>query len=162
LTLQHFPQQSKEVITMSRIVTASIGVGAAAALTLVTIGTPAYGAGHLANKKTHLAHTHLTLRATQERVTKNDKFKASVVAKLRSHKDGVAGESVELYQRAKGATKWVDTGTGGTTDSDGAATFTFVQSESNQHYRVVFAGDSTYKGSHSGSIAIKRSKATKA
>jgi hypothetical protein len=64
---------------MSRIATASIGAGAAAALTLVTMGTPAYAAGHQASKKTHLAHTHLTLHATQEKVTKNDKFKASVV-----------------------------------------------------------------------------------
>jgi hypothetical protein len=145
---------------MSRIATTSVAAGAAAALTLVTMGTPAFGASHQASKKTHLAHTHLTLHATQEKVTKNDKFKATVVAKLRSHKDGLAGEPVELFQRAKGATKWVDTSTGGTTDSNGAATFAFVQSESKQQYRVVFAGDSTYKGSHSGTITIKRSKAT--
>lgn len=144
---------------MSRIATIST-LGAVAAFSLVTVASPVSAASHNASKKPHLANTHLTLHATQEKVTKNDKFKATVVAKLRSHKNGLDGESVELFQRAKGAAKWVDTSTGGTTDSNGAVTFSFVQTESKQHYRVVFAGDSTYQRSHSGSITIKRSKAT--
>jgi hypothetical protein len=145
---------------MPRISTASIATGAAAALSLMAVATPAFAGDH-PTKKPHLTHTHLTLHATQEKVTKNDKFKATVVAKLRAHKQGLAGESVELFQRDKGATKWVDTGTGATTDSDGAATFKFVQTESKQKYRVVFAGDASNQKSHSGVITIKRSKATK-
>jgi hypothetical protein len=143
---------------MPRISTASIATGAVAALSLA-VATPAFAGDH--PKKPHLAHTHLTLRATHEKITKNDKFKATVVAKLRAHKQGLANESVELFQRDKGATKWVDTGTGATTDSDGAATFHFVQTESKQQYRVVFAGDPSNQKSHSGVITIKRSKATK-
>jgi hypothetical protein len=158
-TLQHSFPLRKDVIAMSRISTTSVATGAVAALSLVALGAPAYGASHDASKKPHLANTHLTLRATQQKVTKNDKFKATVVAKLRSHKNGLAGENVELFQHAKGATKWVDTSTGGTTDSNGAVTFSFVQTESKQQYRVVFAGDSTYQRSHSGTITIKRSKA---
>jgi hypothetical protein len=149
------------VIALSRFSTSVIAGGAVAALSLVTVGTPAFGSANHPAKKPHVAHTHLTLRSTQERVTKNDKFKATVVAKLRSHKQGLAGESVELFQRDKGATKWVDTGSGATTDTDGKATFSFVQSETKQQYRVVFAGDSSYQKSHSGNITIKRSKATK-
>jgi hypothetical protein len=142
---------------MPRIATASAAAGVAAALSLMAVGTPAFGAGHPV-KQPHLAHTHLTLHATQEKVTKNDTFKATVVAKLRSHKQGLADESVELFQRDKGAAKWVDTGSGDTTDSNGAVTFQFVQTESKQQYRVVFGGDSTYQKSHSGTITIKRSK----
>jgi|SRR5581483_2117539 len=143
---------------MPRFSTASVAAAAAAALTLA-VSAPVFGAAH-PTKKPHLAHTHLTLHATQEKVTKNDKFKATVVARLRSHKQGLAAESVELFSRDKGA-KWVDTGTGATTDSNGAATFHFVQTASKQKYRVVFAGDSSYQKSHSGAITIKRSKATK-
>ena len=144
---------------MPRISTISVAAGTAAALTLA-VGPAAFAADH-PTKKPHLAHTHLTLHATQEKVTKNDKFKATVVAKLRSHKQGLADESVELFQRDKGVHKWTDTGSGATTDSNGAATFQFVQTESKQQYRVVFAGDSSYQKSHSGAITIKRSKATK-
>jgi hypothetical protein len=135
--------------------------GAAAALSLVAATVPAYAAGHQPVKKPHLAHTHLTLHATQQRVTKNDKFKATVVAKLRSHKQALAGENVELFQRNKGATKWVDTGVGDTTDAGGLATFHFVQTENKQQYRVSFAGDATHQKSHSGVITIKRIKPTR-
>ena len=135
-------------------------VAAAAALTLA-VGTPALAATHGHTKPTHRAQTHLTLRATQERVTKNDKFKATVVAKLRAHKAPLAAENVELFQRSAGATKWVDTGQGSATGADGTATFTFTQSTEKQKYRVVFTGDSTYRASHSGAITIKRVKASK-
>jgi hypothetical protein len=105
-----------------------------------------------------LIHTHLTLHATKERVTKNQKFKATVVAKLRAHKAGVAGETVDLQQRHKGA-HWVDTGTTATTDSGGAATFSFVQAQTKEQYRVTFAGDATHRHSHSGTITISKVKA---
>lgn len=126
-----------------------------AALSLAVAAGPAVAK----NTTPKLAHTHLTLKATQSHVTKNDHFKATVVAKLRAKKAGLAAESVELFQHAKGATKWVDTGTSAVTDTDGAATFTFVQTADKQQYRVVFAGDATYHASHSGSITINKLKA---
>jgi hypothetical protein len=142
-------------ITKGRI-TKGAAVGSIMALSLAaSVGTAAAGSG----KSDQLAHTHLTLKATHSKVTKNDKFKAGVVAKLRAHKAPLAGEAVELYQRDKGATKWVDTGIGSTTAPDGTASFTFLQSESKQQYRVVFAGDGTYQRSHSGSITIHKTKA---
>jgi hypothetical protein len=126
-----------------------------AALSLAVAAGPA-----MAKDKTpKLAHTHLTVKAAQERVTKNDKFKATVVATLRAKKAGLADEPVELLQRDKGATKWVDTGTGATTDANGAASFAFIQAEAKQQYRVVFAGDATYAKSHSGTITIHKLKA---
>ncbi|MBV9485338.1 MAG: hypothetical protein JO246_04715 [Frankiaceae bacterium] len=132
----------------------------AAAMSLA-VGAPALASGHPA-KDPKLVHTHLTLKATQEKVNKNDKFKATVVAKLRAKKAGLAAETVSLQERSKGAdSKWSDTGVSGTTADDGTAAFTFTQSENKQQYRVVFAGDDTYAKSHSGNITIKRLKAAK-
>jgi hypothetical protein len=142
---------------MNRISTVGMTVGAVAALAFSgTFGMAAASAHPAPNG--HLIHTHLTLHATKERVTKNQKFKATVVAKLRAHKAGVAGETVDLQQRHKGA-HWVDTGTTATTDSGGAATFSFVQAQTKEQYRVTFAGDATHRHSHSGTITISKVKA---
>lgn len=130
------------------------------ALSLVALAGPATASGH-SGKSPKLTHTHLTLKATQERVTKNDKFKASVVAKLRAKKAGLSDETVGLSQRADGATKWLATGQTGTTAADGTVAFTFTQGVTKEQYRVVFAGDSTYHASHSGTITIKKLKSTK-
>jgi hypothetical protein len=141
---------------MNRISTAGLTVGAVTALAFSgTFGMVAASA-HPAPKG-HLTHTHLTLHATKERVTKNQKFKATVVARLRAHKAGIAGETVDLKQRHKGG-NWVDTGTTATTDSTGAATFTFVQAQTKEQYRVAFAGDTSFRHSHSGTITISRIK----
>jgi hypothetical protein len=142
---------------MNRMTTAGITVGTVTALAVATLGIGAASA-HPSPKGGHLVHTHLTLHSTMERVTKNQKFKATVVAKLRAHKTGIAGETVDLVRRQKGATKWVDTGLAATTDGTGAATFAFVQAQTKQQYRVVFAGDAAYRHSHSGSITISRIK----
>lgn len=141
---------------MNRISTAGLTFGAVTALAVTGTFGAAAASAHPAPKGSHQVGTHLTLHATKERVTKNQKFKASVVARLRAHKAGLANETVDLQQRQKGATKWVDTGTTGTTDSTGAATFSFVQGQAKEQYRVVFAGDSTYRHSHSGTITITK------
>jgi hypothetical protein len=142
---------------MNRISTAGMTVGAVAALAFSgTFGMAAASAHPV--PQGHLIHTHLTLHATKERVTKNQKFKATVVAKLRAHKAGVAGETVDLQQRHKGA-HWVDTGTTATTDSAGVATFSFLQAQTKEQYRVTFAGDATHRHSHSGTITISKVKA---
>ncbi len=146
---------------MNRISQAGTFLGTAA-LSLAAVAGPAAGATHTNAKPTKLVHTHLTLKATQERVTKNDKFKATVVAKLRARKAGLAGETVDLEQHAKGATKWVDTGLTGTTAADGTASFAFVQGATTVQYRVVFAGDSAYAKSHSGTVTIRKFKAASA
>jgi hypothetical protein len=139
---------------MNRISTAGMTVGAVTALAISGTFGMAAAQAHPA-PKTHLTHTHLTLHATMERVTKNQKFKATVVARLRAHKAGLVDETVDLQQRHKGA-KWVDTGTTATTDSTGAATFTFVQAQTKEQYRVTFAGDAAFRHSHSGTITISR------
>ena len=122
----------------------------------LAVSAPAVASAH---GHTGLTHTAITLKATQEKVTKNDKFKATVVAKLRARNAGLASETVSLQLRTKGTTaKWTDTGMTGTTATNGSVSFTFTQSSTKQQYRVSFAGDSTYAASHSGTITIKRLK----
>jgi hypothetical protein len=144
---------------MNPISTAGMTVAAVTALAFSGTFGMAAASAHPMPKGPHPIHTHLTLHATKEKVTKNQKFKATVVAKLRAHKAGVAGETVDLMQRQKGASKWVDTGTAATTDSSGAATFTFMQAQTKEQYRITFAGDATYRHSHSGTITISKTKA---
>lgn len=129
-----------------------------AALGLAAIAGPAAASGH-GEKSAKLSATHLTVKATQEKVSKNDKFKASVVATLRSKKSDLANETVGLAERAQGATKWIATGQTATTATNGTVTFTFTQSTTKEQYRAIFAGDTTYAASHSGTITINKSKA---
>jgi hypothetical protein len=134
---------------------------AAAAITLMATAAPALANGHGGGggKAPKLIHTHLTLKAAQQKAAKSDKFKDAAVAKLRAKHAGLSGETVDLVQRVKGgSTKWVDTGQTATTTSDGTAAFTFTQTATKQQFRVVFAGDSTYAPSHSGTITVKRAK----
>jgi hypothetical protein len=135
--------------------TASLAAGTVLALGgFAGVAAANNGGGH-GKPTSHLTHTHLTLRATQTRVTKNDKFKASVVGTLRAHHAALANETVALDQRQQGHT-WVDTGQSATTDANGQVTFTFTQSATKQQYRLVFAGDATYAHSHSGTITIRK------
>jgi hypothetical protein len=127
-----------------------------AALSLAAAASPALAK----DKAPKLVHTHLTSKATKEKASQNDSFKATVVVRLRAKNTGLSSEPLELFKRAKGATKWADTGVGTTTDSAGAATFGFVQSDTKGQYRVAFAGDATYAASHSGMITIHKLKAT--
>jgi hypothetical protein len=123
----------------------------------LAVSAPAVASAHTGHAG--LKHTALTLKATQEKVTKNDKFKATVLAKLRAGHAGVANETVSLQLRTKGTTpKWTDTGVTGTTATDGTVSFTFTQGATKQQYRVSFAGDSTYAPSHSGTTTIHRLK----
>jgi hypothetical protein len=106
----------------------------------------------------HLKTTTLTLKATHERLTSGGNIKGTITGHLRSHKTGLVDETVTVQERRAGKTKWTDTEYTGTTDENGKVQFAFVQTNNNEQYRLVFAGDSTYKKSHSGVIAIRRSK----
>jgi hypothetical protein len=104
--------------------------------------------------------TTLTIHATKSKVTKNNHFKATVTGRLRSHKTPLADEPITLDQRKNGLKKWtpVPTSTPATTDSSGKVTFNFTQTTAKEQYKLVFAGDATYKHSHSGTITISRTK----
>lgn len=142
---------------MSRLTTSAVTAGTLAALSLCGLSNAALAAGQAPDKPGHLTHTHLTLKATKEKVTRDHSFKATVAARLRAKHAPLAGEPVSLQERQKGAS-WSNTGTTATTDADGSASFSFVQSDKKEQYRVVFAGDTAYRHSHSGTITITRLK----
>jgi hypothetical protein len=73
---------------------------------------------------------------------------------LRSHRKGVAAETITLERRAGGHSKWVVIGTG-TTAADGSATFTVASPTKRTQFEMVFAGDSTYRNSHSNVVSVK-------
>jgi hypothetical protein len=109
-------------------------------------------------KTAKLATTHLTLKATKEKLTNADHVRANVTGTLRAKKAALADEVVTVDERKPGKSKWTATSFTSTTDANGKVSFAFVQTNANEQYRLVFAGDSTYKKSHSGTISIHRSK----
>lgn len=130
--------------------TAVIGTSVALA-SAGLLGTAVAGPHAHANLKT----TTLTIHAP---ATTTAHYKATVGGKLRSHKSPLAGEDVSLQQRSGKGKTWTDTGSSQTTGTDGKVSFTFTQSEKKEQYRLFFAGDSTYKKTHSGTVTIKRAK----
>jgi hypothetical protein len=72
---------------------------------------------------------------------------------LRSHRKGVAGETVTLDGRAGKKPRWVAIGSA-TTGSGGSVTFTVAPTVKSQ-FKLVFAGDSSYRKSHSNVVTLK-------
>ena len=81
----------------------------------------------------------------------------AVTGVLKSHKTAVAGENVTLDSKAGGKKpRWVAVGTAAT-GTDGSVSFTVAPTVKTQ-YKLVFAGDSTYRKSHSNTITLKAVK----
>lgn len=134
----------------------SIATGLAVASTgFVGVAAASHGKP---TKTAKLATTHLTLKATKEKLTKADHVRANVTGTLRAKKAPLANELVTVDERKPGKSKWTATSFTSTTDANGKVTFAFVQTTANEQYRLVFAGDTTYKKSHSGTISIHRAK----
>jgi len=72
---------------------------------------------------------------------------------LRSHRKGVAGETVTLDSRTGKKPRWAAVGTA-TTGTDGSVSFTVAPAVKTQ-FKLVFAGDATYRKSHSNTITLK-------
>ena len=75
---------------------------------------------------------------------------------LRSHRKGVAAETITLDSRTGKKPRWAAVATG-TTGRDGSVTFTVAPTARTQ-FKMVFAGDSTYRKSHSNVITLKAVK----
>jgi len=75
---------------------------------------------------------------------------------LSSHRKGVAGETITLDSRTGKKPRWAAVASG-TTGADGSVTFTVAPTAKTQ-YKMVFAGDSTYRKSHSNVITLKAVK----
>ncbi len=142
---------------MTRAMTRTAVLATTAGLVTASLMGAASATGQTAQR------THLTIKSAHVRVTKTDKFKATITGTLRSHHAGVANEVVGVNERKAGTTKWTATGQTGTTDSNGKVVITLTQSTVREQYQLVFAGDTTstpnYKASHSGTITVNAAKA---
>lgn len=79
----------------------------------------------------------------------------ALIGVLRAHRKGVAAETITLERRAGAQGKWVVIGTG-TTAADGFVTFTVALPTKKTQFEMVFAGDSTYRKSHSNVVSVKK------
>lgn len=98
--------------------------------------------------------TSLTLKAAKSTVA--PKQKDTLTGLLKSGTHVLAGESVKLEKRAAGA-KSFSLVTTKTTDSKGKVVLTVVPGSKKgqkEQYELIFAGNKTYKGSHSSIITI--------
>jgi hypothetical protein len=75
---------------------------------------------------------------------------------LRDGRTGVAGATITLDSRTGKKPRWTVVTTG-TTGADGSVTFTVAPTTRTQ-YKMVFAGDSTFRKSHSNVITLKAVK----
>ena len=88
-------------------------------------------------------------------IARNHHRAEALTGVLRSRRKGVAGETITLEDRAGVHKKWVAVTTV-TTGSDGSVTFTIGLPTQKTQFKLVFAGDSTYRSSHSNVITLKK------
>jgi len=140
---------TSRVLSRTTVVIATTG--------LVSAGL--FGAAGAKPTHTQLAKTHLTIKSASIRVNKVDKYKATITGKLRSHKAPVTDAVIGINERQAGKTKWTATGVTATTDADGKVSITLTQTDQREQYQLTFAGDSTYKKSHSGAVTVNKATA---
>ncbi len=129
---------------------AAVAVLAAGGVLATTAGATAaadHGHGH--------AKRPTTLHIANKVVAHHHHHADMLTGLLRSHRKGVAAETVTLEGRAGAHRKWVVVATG-TTATDGSVTFTIAQPTRKTQFELVFAGDSTYRKSHSNVISLKK------
>jgi hypothetical protein len=94
-----------------------------------------------------------TLSSKNKSIAHGKHHSDALTGVLRSNRKGVAGEAVTLDGRAGKKRRWVAVETG-TTGSSGSVTFSVAPTVKSQ-FKLVFAGDSTYRKSHSNVITLK-------
>lgn len=132
-------------------------LGSAAAVAVLATGTVLGSATVASAAKTphpKLAPTMLSIK--NKAVAHNHHHADSVSGVLTSHHKPVAGETVSLESRS-GKKRRFAVVSSSTTGSDGSVSFTVAPTVKTQ-YELVFAGDSTYRKSHSNVITLKVAK----
>lgn len=116
---------------------------------LATAGAASAAAGH--------GHAKLPskLHISNKVIAHNRHHADALTGVLRSHRKGVTAENITLQDRAGAHRKWVVVATG-TTGADGSVTFTITAPTVKTQFEMVFAGDSTYRKSHSNVISLKK------
>jgi hypothetical protein len=126
-------------------------VGSAAAVAVLATGGGVAAASAASAAVGH-GHGHAklptTLHVSNKLVAHHHHHADALTGVLRSHRKAVAGETVTLEGR-------VAIGTG-TTGADGSVTFTVVLPTKKAQFEMVFAGDSTYRKSHSNVVLLKK------
>jgi hypothetical protein len=128
-------------------------VGSAAAVAVLA-GAGVIATATAADAASHHQKLAPTTLSIKNKVIAHGKHKAdALTGVLRSHRKGVAGETVTLDGRTGKKPRWVAIGSG-TTGSDGSVTFTVAPTVKSQ-FKLVFAGDSSYRKSHSNVVTLK-------
>jgi 5-hydroxyisourate hydrolase-like protein (transthyretin family) len=129
--------------------------GSAAAVAVLATGgvmataTAASAAGHKPLDAT-------TLSIKNKAIAHAKHHADAITGVLRDERTGVASETITLDSRTGKKPRWTVVTTG-TTDSTGSVTFTVAPTARTQ-YKLVFAGDSTFRKSHSNVITLKAVK----
>lgn len=132
-------------------------VGPVAAMAVLAAGGVMAAAGAASAASDSHGHAKLatTLHISNKVVAHNRHHSDVLTGVLRSHRKGVAGETVTLDSRAGVHRKWVVIATG-TTGTDGSVTFTLTAPTKKTQFEMVFAGDSTYRKVRSNVITLKK------
>ncbi|SRR5712691_2800551 len=96
-----------------------------------------------------------TLHISNKAVAHNHHHADVLTGVLKSHRKAVAGETITLESRAGVHRKWAVVASG-TTGTDGSVSFTITAPTKTTQFEMVFAGDSTFRKSHSNVITIKK------
>lgn len=150
---------------LSRAALLGLAITVAAAVATPTLATAASinSDGHAASV-THAAPTGKpTLRPTSLTISAGHKsvkprHSANLVATLKSGHTPVVGATVSLEQRSRSSKSWsAPVAIDGVTDTAGHVTIPVTPGNhegAKVQFRVVFAGDSQYKASHSAVITV--------
>jgi hypothetical protein len=130
-------------------------VGSAAAVAVLATGGVLAAAGAASAAAGHHARLPTTLHIANKAVARNHHHADALTGVLKSHRKGVAGATVTLEARAGVHRKWIAVTTG-TTGTGGSVTFTLTAPAKTVQVEMVFAGDSTYRKSHSNVITLKK------
>ncbi|SRR5258707_11040302 len=131
-------------------------VGSAAAVAVLASGgamataTAASAAGH------HTPLDATTLSIKNKPIAHAKHHADAITGVLRDERTGVPSETITLDSRSGKKPRWTAVATG-TTGADGSVTFTVAPTVKTQ-FKLVFAGDSTFRKSHSNVITLKAVK----
>lgn len=130
--------------------------GSAAAVAVLAVGGVLASADGASAAASHgHAKKPTTLRISNKLIAHHHHHADAISGVLHSRRKPVAGETVTLEGRAGKHRKWVVVGTS-TTDSKGVVTFTIGLPTRKAQAELVFAGDSTYRKSHSNVITLRK------
>ena len=130
--------------------------GSAATVAVLATGgvmataTAASAAGHPKS----LDATTLSIR--NRAIVRHHHHADAITGILRDEHTRVAGETITLDSRTGKKPRWTVVATG-TTDTNGSVTFTVAPTTRTQ-FKLVFAGDSTFRKSHSNVITLNVGK----